>query len=110
MPNYFQLTRKSNLKAGPVSFVEIDEEICKHFGVEPEPLGGRYYYEWYESIGFRLAIGKTLEQTRAQFVEYTQEPEDKHSPNYKAYYERLIEIVDYLNEHYTSDAWAQIGK
>lgn len=31
MSNYFTLTRKSDLKAGPVRFVEIDDELRKHF-------------------------------------------------------------------------------
>lgn len=55
MPQCFQLSRKSSKEFTPVAFNEIDEELCKAFGVPVHP--DRYFREWYGTIGFALACG-----------------------------------------------------
>lgn len=98
MPNYFTLTRKSNLEAGPVKLQEIDEELCKHFNVPCDP--DKWYLHWYDFVGFALACGKTFDQLIADTKEYIIK-----DPDYEDLKKHLA-LLEYLNEHYTSDAWA----
>ena len=94
MPNCFQLVRKSNPGAGPVKFVQIDEEICEAVG---EPVDDkRWCRGWYDVIGLRLATGES-------FSEIEQELKDSN------YYTDLLPVVAFLRENYTSSAWAEIG-
>lgn len=57
MPACFQLFRKDGSSPDPIPFPVVDEEICAHLGVTPDPV--KYYMGWYDAIGFLLAIGKT---------------------------------------------------
>ena len=90
MPNCFTLTRKG--ASAPSKFADIDNELCAHLGVQPDPI--RYYQGWYDCIGFALAIGKTWDWMRKEWAEDTE----------------LLPIIDYLEAHYVSDAWAEIGR
>ena len=87
MPNYFQLIDKTTEK--PAKFVDIDEKLCAHMGVEPHPKN--YLYGWYDSIGLGLAMGKTWDEMRTWW--------DDNSPMQK--------VINYLEERYTPDAWYQ---
>ena len=100
MPVCFQLCRKSDMEAGPVKFVQIDFELCSHFGVEPDE---KYYYMgWYDTIGFNLACGNSFDEIKAKYTEYmNQSPKAE----YKADWARLLEINDYLDTHFTPDSW-----
>lgn len=94
MPNCFTLTRKSNLEAGPVKFVEIDAELCKHFN---EPVDEVHWYlGWYDSIGLGLALGKSWDELRTWWKE-----EDAA---------QMLRIIDYLEENFTPNAWYQYGR
>ncbi len=93
MPNCFQLRKKGEKE--PSTFQDIDEEICKHLGVTPDPV--KYHCGWYDLIGWRLAIGNEFP---AIIKEFKGEPEDP-------YYVKLTKIAEWLNEHYTSSAWAE---
>lgn len=104
MPNCFSLTRLSSPGNGPVPLVQIDEEMCKHFNVKPDPV--KYYAYWYDYVGFPLAMGKTFADIREQFKKDAKE----QGPQEAAYWERLIAIVDWLDANFTVDAWVQIGK
>ena len=97
MPNCFTLTRKSNLEAGPVSLNKIDEEICGFLGVPVDPV--KYCRSWFDIIGGRLALGRSFEEMRANFVE--KQSEDTH----KDFWGDILQIVDFLAEHFTPDAW-----
>jgi len=92
MPNCFSLTRKSDVAAGPVPLITIDEEICKHFGVEPDPKW--YYRSWFDTIGLTLAMGKSFEWIIN---------ESRFTPE-------TIAIARFLDEHFTPDAWAERWK
>lgn len=105
MPNNFTLTRKSDLKAGPVLFAEIDDELRKHFKEPPDP--DRYLGGWYNAIGQRVAYGKSFAEVREDFQRAIKESPIKGQ---QEYYRDLILILDYLDQHYTTHSWASIGK
>ncbi|SRR6266446_7653374 len=101
MPNCFSLTRKST---GQVAILqEVDTEMRKLFKEPPDP--DHWLWSWYDTIGLRLALGRTftdiIQKCHSNIIEY---PEDKD------YYNRKLEIAKYLSENFTSDAWAEIGK
>lgn len=89
MPGYFCLNRKSEPEAEPVKFVTIDEEMCAHFGVTPDPV--KYYRGWYDIIGEALAMGASFAKIRECF-------EKNNEPN-------GVAIVDFLDANFVSDAW-----
>lgn len=92
MPNCFTLTRKSDPAAGPVDLVTIDEEMCQHFN---KPVDSeRWLHDWYDLIGFGLACGKDWAGLHEVF---------KGSPE-------LVEIIDWLEANFITDAWAEIGR
>jgi hypothetical protein len=86
MPVCFTLTRKADLAAGPVSFQQIDDEMCKHFGVEPDKV--EYYQRWYDTVGLALACGHDW-------------------PKIKEIFPGKAEIIDWLAENFTQDAWSE---
>lgn len=106
MPNCFSLTRKSDLKAGPVKLTTIDEEMCKHFNVPCDPK--LWYHYWYDIIGFGIATGKSLDDQRKiieeQIIRNTEDSE------YDSWDKRTLEIINWLDENFTSDTWAEIGR
>ena len=85
MANYFNLTRKNDLDAGPVSLSIIDNEICAHFGaIRAED---KYYFHWFDTIGFSLAIGQTFDQIMQECHTNMVEYHDSSS-----YYETKLKI------------------
>jgi len=92
MPNYFTLTRKSNIEAGPVNFATIDEEICAHLGVEVDNV--HWYAGWYDNIGLMLAIGKSWNEMREIFKDS----------------DALLPVIDFLEANFTANAWYQYGR
>ena len=86
MPNCFALKRKSEPEKGNVSLTKIDEEIC--------------CCNWYNIIGFDLAMGKTFAQIRQGLI-------DKPYPECNEEYKK---IVDYLDENFVVDSWVEIGR
>jgi len=82
MPNCFQLIDKETGKAE--AFASVDAKMCKHFGVSLHPT--RYYEDWYDCEGFSAALGKDFDWMREQ------------DPSRK-------DIIDWLDEHYTINAW-----
>lgn len=101
MPVCFNLTRKSDIAAGPVKLNTIDEEMCKHFGAPVDEV--KYHCGWFDSIGFRLATGKTWEDIRKEFRNYVEEKSD-----YTLLYKHLIEIVDWLEDNFVTDSWYEL--
>lgn len=96
MPQCFQLCRKG--ETTPQSFSEIDRIMCEHFGVEVHP---KYYLaDWYNVIGFVIACGKGelgSQELRDFIVGW--------APLDSEYSAELLKVLDYLEEHYTSNAW-----
>lgn len=99
MPNCFHLVRKGTTEAALL--IKIDEEICELLGVPVHPKF--WCLEWFDIIGFGIATGKSLgsQELRnfvASFIMTDEGPE------------RLLKILTYLEENYTSNAWVEIGK
>jgi hypothetical protein len=86
-PHCFQFINKMTGVAD--NFPEIDDQICAFLGVKPDPVN--YYMGWYDTIGFRVAMGDTFDQIR----------EDR----YVASEPKLIRILDWLDARYTTRAW-----
>jgi hypothetical protein len=90
MPNCFSLQRKSAPDIN-VPFNQIDDEICAHMGITPDP--DKYYLGWYNIIGLALACGQSFPQIINSLREY----DDK----------LLLDVAEYLNDHFTSNAWVE---
>lgn len=102
MPNCFQLTRKSALHEGPVKFILIDEEMCKHFNLPCDPV--QWHNGWYDYIGLCLALGDDWDKIRQGIREW--EKDGSISP----YAAHMIEICDWLEANFTPNAWVEIGR
>lgn len=84
MPNCFTLTPKGETE--PARLAAIDDAMCAHFGVAPDP--DKYYQFWVDCEGLALACGKDWTWMRENFPE-------------------RVGIIDWLAEHYTPDAWCE---
>lgn len=82
MPACFQLFPKGSTT--PARFSDIDDAMCAHFGVNPDP--DRYYRQWYDTEGFRLAIGHSLASQREESPE-------------------RADIIDWLDANYSPESW-----
>ena len=110
----FQLFAIGSDKGEPLN--QVDEAICKHFGVEVHPT--LYYHDWFDVIGFRLALGKTWDEIVEEHQQYIREIEqsvciddaDSSALDTLAWYTRTIEIVGFLRERYSVNAWREIGR
>ena len=98
MANSFGLTRKTEMDKGPVSLRQVDEEICAHFNV---PHTSDYYHHWFDTIGFGLATGMSF----ADIIRRCHEDMEASAESYR-YYERKLEIAEYLDKHFISDRWS----
>lgn len=103
MPNCFQLYPKGSTE--PAILQAVDEAMCQHFGVSVDP---RYwFYGWYHCIGFLIAMkGYPLgsDALRAEVCKWYEDPgEAEHLA-------LMLRILDWLAEHYTSDAWVEVGR
>lgn len=113
MPNCFQLTRKSDLatnpKAQPERLNKIDEELCVMLGVEPSDTF--YVACWFDTIGWDLAMGRSFVQILMRLDEdvwsqFTDEQCDKFGIPRRP----LTKCCEYLAQHFTPDAWVEIGR
>ena len=98
MPNCFTLTRKGESK--PANLQEIDDEMRQAFGEEPD--ADRWLWGWYDTIGYGLALGRDWAQLREQFAE---DPDESERINTSR--RRRLAVIDWLDEHYTPNAWAE---
>lgn len=96
MAGYFQLLNKKTGK--PESFSFIDEELCNYFHEPIDP--DKYLAGWYDSIGFRVAMGKSLTEIRQDFINLMIE-DPKHAEGIS----NLIKILDWIDQHYTTNSW-----
>ena len=103
MPVCFQLFSKERPEDGPVVLQKVDEELCAHFGAEVDP---KYYYNgWFDTVGFRLACGKSFEDIRREFCKYVVEDGEKGDAEGVRFYEDSLRILAYLEERYTSNSF-----
>lgn len=90
MPNCFELTRKGEVDASTLN--AIDAAMCDHFDAPCDEK--QYYMGWYNTIGFGLACGYDWDKCRDVYHDV---PE-------------LLAVVDWLEEHFTYHAWAEVGR
>lgn len=95
MPNCFQLLDKET--GNPTQFSEIDEKLCAEFKQPVHPT--HYMWGWYDSIGFKIAIGKTEAEIRQDYVDLKAELPTASWPD------DLLKVCDYIFAHYTARAW-----
>lgn len=104
MPVCFQLYDKTRPGEGPVTLQEIDRLMCEHFEQPCDPI--KYLNGWYDSIGFRLALGKSFEEIRGQFDGYILEEKARGNPNQGVeFYENSLRILAWLEERYTTNSF-----
>ena len=87
MPACFTLTRKG--KTQPMKLGAIDDFICKSLNEDPDPV--QWCHNWVNTLGFSIAVGHSFAQMRHIW----------------GHNESLIEIIDILEEHFTSGFWTQ---
>ncbi len=84
----------------------VDAEICTHFEAEVHP--DYWFYNWYYTIAFWLALGKTWDETRAiteSQREYFADMGDKDDiVNVR------LRIIDFMESRYNINTWISIGK
>lgn len=103
MPNCFQLLSKKTGEA--TRFVEIDEELCKHLGMPVDPV--KWVGGWYDWVGWAIAVsGKTL----PQLVQEGEADVKRLAGDELEQAEFMLKVVTFLDENYTSDAWAEVGR
>lgn len=101
MPDCFTLTRKG--ESQPAGLQEIDDGMCIEFGEEPDEK--RWLWGWYDTIGYGLALGRDWTQLREQFAE---DPAESERTN--MFRRRMLAVIDWLETHYTPNAWAEVGR
>lgn len=97
MPEVIRFLRKST--GEPVGFVAIDDEMRLAFGEPASPAGegGEWLYNWYNSIGYALAIasrfgkGKPMEEVTEQYKDS----------------ELGTKVMKFLNDNYTFNSWRE---
>ena len=98
MPACFTLTRKG--ESTPSSLQHIDDEMRIEFGEEPDEV--LWLWGWYDTLGLALAMGRTWEQLREQFAE---DPAESERINMSR--RGMLVVIDWLDEHYIPNAWAE---
>ena len=101
MPACFQLIRKG--ETAPVPLMKIDEEMCAHFKARVD--ANRYYGEWYNTIGFSLAMGKTFAQLHEQAVELAKPRPDDDADTDLSYVTMQLRIIEWLMANFDSNAF-----
>jgi hypothetical protein len=76
----------AKLPKGGASFIEVDERMCKHFGVEPDP--DLWFRNWENALGLGLAAGG-FENIRKNYLLDDAE----------------LEVLDWLEANFTVFNW-----
>jgi hypothetical protein len=117
MPNCFRLYPKSPeamaLHGNPNAAIlqKVDEHICTHFGVEVHP---KYWCgDWYHVIGFLIALkgfhlgSRDLRMSVARWYDAALY---KDKIERWSYLKDQMLILRFLEKHYQSDSWVEIGR
>lgn len=89
MPNCFSLTKKGEER--PAYLPDVDDEMRKHFGAPADDTN--WFRCWYDIIGLGLAMGHSTQRMREILIGV----------------DALLEILDWIEENYTSEAWCERG-
>lgn len=100
MPVCFQLYRIGSQT--PEIFQKLDDEMREHFGAPPDP--DHYLNGWYDSIGIRLAMGKSFHQIKEEFEKYREEFKVEASEK-SDIYGNLLCILEYIKERFTPNSF-----
>lgn len=102
MPNCFQLTLKGHKEASMLQ--DVDAHICQHFNT---PCHEKHWHHgWYNYIGFMIAMGKTFEWLRRDMDWGILSYPDYVSMT-QGYEWHMRDIIDFLDQNYTTDAWCE---
>ena len=108
MATHFTLTRRTNPNAGPAALQEIDNELCAALGIAPSP--GSYYHQWVDTIGRALTAGQSFNEIIEDCREASEVQSNIDNHEGISYWTTKLKIAEYLNQHYVSEASAQIGR
>jgi hypothetical protein len=97
MAVYIQLLSRET--GEPVTFTEIDERMCKDFGVEVHPT--KYFRYWYDMICFPLALGQTYGEIRERWKGFLEDEDEVMVGHTKL----DLEVLDWLEDRYEPRAW-----
>jgi hypothetical protein len=102
MSRLFSFFRKTDTdKELPLDLEVVNEEICKRFGATVSPDG--FYHDWYMSVGWLLANGKSLEEIKNDWEEELKNPNMRTVD--REFLELDIQIVCFMIESYLTDNW-----
>ena len=104
MPSCFQLIEK--VSGEPAVLSKVDDIICKEvYNCEPHP---KYYggdvFNWFDSIGFHLATGKSLCDNSDNSVRKYY----KESEIWADELPIIEKTIDFLQENYTDRSFYQV--
>ena len=99
MPNCFQLFNKATKE--PVSLIHVDELICKDvYNTEPHPTNwGSNVFNWYDSIGYQIACGKTLSQCKDYY---------SNSDIWADELPTILSVISYLDNNFTTKSFYSV--
>ena len=98
MANCFTLTRKG--ESEPAKLQDVDDEMRIEFGEEPDE---KYWiWHWHDTMSLGLALGLSWAQLREQWTPEADEDEDEIE-----FCRRMRAVIDWLDEHYVLNAWAE---
>lgn len=93
----FSLTDKTTKSV--VKLLDVDKEICALFDipVHDKDWGGEHgVRNWYDTIGFQLASGKTYDEIRLHYVK---------SDLWIDELPWLLKCINYLEQRYVPNSW-----
>lgn len=101
MPICFQLTPKGY--TAPATIQSIDDAICQALDLPWD--ADEFVCNWYDVIGFRLAMGKTFSQITDAINDSIASCLEAGHPASAYRYRIRLRINHFLLENYTPDAW-----
>lgn len=102
MANYFQLIPINGTE--PEGLSHVDERICKEvLKCDPHPkwFGGEVF-DWYNTIGYWLAAGRTLEDGEGSVRKHFKDDSDDV---WKEELPLIEKVIDFLQKNYTVKNW-----
>lgn len=109
MPQCFSLTKIG--ATHPSKLSDIDREIAAFCGMECHPE--KWTFDWYDDIGFSLAMGRTFDEIQTALVaEILDEPQPETLTSApEGYYRQTLiyrlAIVAYLRANYVPNCWRE---
>lgn len=101
MPNCYQLFPVGEDQ--PAILQRVDDRLWREVGdCQPDP--SKWYKNWHNIIGLALACGKSLDEIRDILKEQLKMATGEAEVDD---YVKLIEVTDFLKEHYTTTAFYQ---